>query len=183
MWSDPKRRLLAVWLIVAAAMLAVPLATAHANGRVIRFESHTAGPYRLSVGTIPDNPVVGNLHVTMTITAGDAEQPVLDAEVSVTGVGPESDAVEIGPLRAEHNADDPAFYDINTFVDRQGDWQFTVSVSGPNGEGTARFPIEVRTQSPLIGIVTIMALVAFLAALGFSLRAFLRERSRGRRRS
>ena len=184
MWSDPNRRLLAVWLIAAAAMLAVPLATAHANGRVIRFESHTAGPYRLSVGTIPDNPVVGNLHVTMTITVrGLTNEPVLDAEVSVSGAGPESDAAEIGPLRAEHNADDPAFYDINTFVDRQGEWRFTVTVSGPHGEGEARFPIEVTTQSPLIGIVTIVALVAFLAALGFSLRAFLRERSRGRRRS
>ena len=183
MWSDPKRRLLVVWLIAAAAMLAVPLATAHANGRVIRFETYTAGPYRLAVGTIPDNPVVGNLHVTMTITAGSDEQPILDAEVSVSGVGPETDAVEIGPLRAEHNADDPAFYDINTFVDRQGEWQFTVSVSGPHDEGETQVPIEVTTQSPLIGIVTIMALVAFLAALGFSLRAFLRERSRGRRRS
>lgn len=183
MWSDPKRRLLAVWLIAAAAMLAVPLATAHANGRVIRFESHAAGPYMLSVGTIPENPVVGNLHVTMTITAPPDENLILDAEVSVSGAGPESETVEIGPLRAEHNAADPSYYDVNTFVDRQGEWRFTVSVNGPQGEGTARFPIEVKTQSPLIGIVTITALVAFLAALGYSLRAFLRERNRGRRRS
>ena len=172
-----------MWLIAAAAMLAVPLATAHANGRVIVFEDHTAGPYRLAVGTIPENPIVGNLHLTMTITAPPSQDLILDAEVSVSGSGPESEAVEIGPMAAEHNAADPTFYDINTFVDRQGEWRFSVSVNGPRGEGTADFPIEVRTQSPLIGIVTILALVAFLAALGYSLRTFLRERSRGRRRT
>ena len=183
MWCDSQRRLLAVWLIAVAAMLAVPLATAHANGRVIVFEDHTAGPYRLAVGTIPENPVVGNLHVTMTITAPPGDELILDAEVSVSGSGPESQDVEIGPLAAEHNAADPSYYDINTFVDRQGEWRFSVTVNGPRGEGMTDFPIEVGTRSPLIGIVTILALVAFLAALGYSLRAFLRERSRGRRRS
>ena len=183
MWSDSKHRLLAVWLMAVAAMLAVPLGTAYANGRVIVFEDHTAGPYRLAVGTIPENPVVGNLHVTMTITAPPGEDLILNAEVSVSGSGPESQDVEIGPLAAEHNADDPSYYDINTFVDRQGEWRFSVTVNGPQGEGTAEIPIEVRTQSPLIGIVTILALIAFLAALGYSLRTFLRERSRGRRRT
>ena len=183
MWSDPKLRLLAVWLIAAAAMLAVPLATAHANGRVIVFEDHTAGPYRLAVGTIPENPVVGNLHLTMTIKAPPGDDLILDAEVRVSGSGPESEVVEIGPMAAEHNAADPTFYDINTFVDRQGEWRFSVTVNGPQGEGMADIPIEVRTRSPLIGIVTLLALVAFLAALGYSLRTFLRERSRGRRRT
>ena len=86
-------------------------------------------------------------------------------------------------MAAEHNAADPTFYDINTFVDRQGEWRFSVTVNGPQGEGMADIPIEVRTRSPLIGIVTLLALVAFLAALGYSLRTFLRERSRGRRRT
>ena len=183
MRHDPRLRLLAVWLIAAAALLAVPLATAHANGRVIRFEEHAAGPYLLAVGTIPENPVVGALHVTMTITGPPSEERILDATVRISGVGPESDAVEIGPLQAEHNADDPAYYDINTQVDRVGDWRFDVQVSGPLGEGEAQVPIEVRAQSPLIRIVTMMALVAFLAALGYSLRVFFRERSRGRRRT
>ena len=175
--------LLAVWLIAAAALLAVPLATAHANGRVIRFQDHAAGPYLLSVGTIPENPVVGALHVTMTITGPPSEERILDATVRISAVGPESDAVEIGPLVAEHNADDTAYYDINTQVDRVGDWRFTVQVSGPLGEGEAQVPIEVRAQSPLIRIVTMMALVAFLAALGYSLRAFFRESSSGKRRT
>ncbi len=183
MWSDQKHGLLVVWMFAAVALFAVPLATANANGRVIKFENHAAGPYMLSIGTIPENPVVGNLHVTMTITSPPGKDLILDAEVSVSGSGPGSEQVDIGPLPAELDATDPGFYDINTFVDRQGEWQFTFLVNGPHGEGTALLPIEVTTQSPLIGIVTITALVAFLAALGYSLRAFLRERSRGKRRS
>ena len=165
------------------ALLAAPLATAYGNGRVIQFDRRTAGPYEIAVGTIPENPVVGNLHLTMNITDTASDTLILDANVTVSARGPESETVEIGPLQAQNNLDDLSFYDVNTSVDRLGAWVFTVSVSGELGDASTEFPIEVTESSPLIAIVTLLALVAFLAALGFSLRAFLRERGRGKRRA
>ena len=158
---------------------------AHANGRIVDFVRQTAGPYEIALGTIPSTPVVGRLHMTMTITAISTQELVLDAVVVVSGAGgPDSEAPELGPFTAQNNLNDPSFYDVNTSVDRVGTWSFTVSVSGDAGEGTSRFPIEVKESSPVRGIVTLLVLVALVVIVGLSLRAYLTEKGgRGKRAS
>jgi hypothetical protein len=171
------------WMLVFVSIIAV-LATwtsVYANGRVVTFDKRIAGPYEIAVGTIPGTPTVGTLHLTMTVSDLDTSTFVMGADVEVTAVGPDSNSIEIGPIEATPDPTDPAYYDVAAQVDRIGTWMFTVDVSSEQGDASATFPIEVREANPITGIITLIALLAFVAVLGFSVRAFLRERGKGKR--
>ena len=157
---------------VALLLVSVP---AFANGRVQNFVTQSAGPYTLAIGTIPETPVVGNLHLTISVADESTGAYLLDAEVSVTGAGPRSEVPDLGPIVAEKNPLDPTFYDINTFADRVGTWKFTIDVSGELGDASTEIEIEVTSISPIAGILTIVGLVAFLLVLGLSVRVFLKQ--------
>ena len=152
---------------VSAAVVALP-ERAKANGRVGEFVRQVAGPYEIALGTIPARPVVGKLHLTLTVADMSSGAYILDAGVTVSGKGPEQDVV-IGPLKAWNNVRDPAFYDL------------TVSVSGDLGDASADFPVEVRKASLLGGYVTWLTLLALLAVLGLSIRLYIQQRGRSRR--
>ncbi|MBM3933194.1 MAG: hypothetical protein FJ319_02660 [SAR202 cluster bacterium] len=165
---------LAVALVAAVAVPAVVLA----NGRVVDFERKAAGPYEVALGTIPADPSVGNLHLTMTVTDSATRSIVTDADITITGAGPDATAVEIGPLRAEHDIRDPSYYDVATAVDREGEWRFTVAVAGPAGQGSAEYSVKVKNASPLAGLVTLGMLVGFVAIFALAIRASLSSKSR-----
>jgi hypothetical protein len=172
---------IALVALAAAAATAVQAETAFANGRVVRFDRQVAGPYEVALGTIPDSPTLGALHMTLTVADTKTQAYLLDAAVVVEGTGPEPGAT-IGPFTAEKNLDDPRFYDVNTVVDVEGAWTVTVRVDASLGEAVAEFPIEVRSASPIAGVATLVVLLAFLTILGISLRAYLRERQGRKKR-
>ncbi len=155
-------------------------AIAEANGRVVRYERRVSGPYEIALGTIPDSPSVGNLHLTMTVADASSKATVIGAEITVTGDGPDPASTRIGPQAAQSNLTNPSFYDLNTSVDSEGIWMFMVSVRSELGDAQAEFPVEVRNPSPIAGILTLVVLIALLAILGFSLRAYLKEAVGGR---
>ena len=174
-------------MIFAASLAAVLVATqalsvTHANGRVTRFINRTAGPYEIAMGTIPDTPIVGSLHLTMTIEEASSGEPVLDAEVTVTGRGPDTEVVELGPLTAQGNPVDPLFYDISTSVDRVGMWTFTVVVRADLGEGSADYLLKVEKPGVLTRYLTWVTVIVFFAVVALGLLPYLRERGRRKTR-
>ncbi len=175
-------------IIIALALLVIVSVPVYANGRVQRLVTQSAGPYTLAIGTIPDTPVVGNLHLTTKVADEISGTSILGAVVTIAGTGPGMDTPEIGPLVAEQNPLDPIFYDTNMVVNREGLWRFMIHISGELGDASTEFDIEVTTVSPIAGIVSMVVLVAFLLILSLSLRAFLKQqrkesgRSRGSRR-
>lgn len=173
----------ATLIALAAAVVAGTFGNVYANGRVLEFDSRVAGPYQVEMGKIPNTPVVGALHLTIRATEIATGASMIGADVAVTGVGPDSQAVEIGPLIATSDLQDPTFYDVAMQVDRIGEWVFTVAVITEFGNGTADFPIQVVESNPITGIVTVVALIAFVSVLALAVRAFLRERSKGKSRS
>ena len=182
---EAQRVLIAVWLV--ASLLMIPVAVlpsnAHANGRVVEFESQIAGPYEVALGTIPNTPAIGNVHLTMTIADASSGTFVMNADIAVSGRGPEANAVEVGPLAARNSPTSPIFYDATASVDREGTWTFTVAVSADLGDAHADFQKEIRKASPLSGIIMLLTLLAFLSILGLSVCIYLRERGRSRRSS
>ena len=161
-------------------LVALP-GTADANGRVQEFQRQIAGPYEVAFGTIPDPPVVGTLHLTVRITETASDMLVLNADVTVTAVGPvgpDLGPAELGPLKAMNTPSNPAFYDLATSVDRLGEWMFTVAVASEFGEGVAEFPLEVREQGFLGGVITLLAGLALLIIVGLSLVMYLQQRGR-----
>ena len=106
--------------------------------------------------------------------------PVLDADVTATGTGPGSAAPEVGPLTAGHTSADPKYYDINTSVDREGTWSFTVNISGKAGEGTADFQVQVAKSNPLLGILTLVLLLGLAVIIALAMRAYFGKKPRPR---
>ena len=99
------------------------------------------------------------------------------SNVLISAIGPGSDSYEIGPLEATNDFKSPMFYDLDTRVDREGEWLFTVDVSGKNGEGTTDFQVVIKNQSPIPGLLTLSILIALLVILGLSFRGYLLQRN------
>ncbi|MCY3542533.1 MAG: hypothetical protein OXG80_09645 [Chloroflexi bacterium] len=93
---------------------------------------------------------------------------------------------EIGPIMVNPDPDSenyPGYYDTEQpiVLDRTGLWMFTVSVDSPTASAaTADFPVEVTTPNPLTGIVTLVALMAFIVVVALAVRMYIRERRRSR---
>lgn len=171
-------------MLVAALVSAVSVSAspAHANGRILRYETKTAGPYDVSLGTIPETPTVGPLHLSVTVTVRSDGRvvPVLDAVVTVEGSGPDAEALEIGPTKLTNNPVDLSFYETNIEVDRVGRWSLDFDVESGHGQARTRFQVNVRESSPLPGLLTLFVLLVLLSTLAFSIRSYLRQRYRKR---
>ena len=190
-----------VVLLGVAAIATVHLAspTAQANGRVIEWDLRTAGTYQIGFGKIPRSPVVGNFYLSILITDTASTTPVLGADVIVSAIGPpiegetgpasdppEIGPPEIGPIIVNPDPDPqnyPGYYDTEQpiVLDRPGMWTFTVSVDSPEeDEATAQFPVEVTTPNPITGIITLVALLAFIIVVALAIRMYIRERRRSK---
>ena len=181
---DKSRRLYTSLLVCAA--LAVVFASfpviVQANGRVTSFQKKMAGPYEIGLGTIPPSPSVGNLHLALTVTDPVNKMPILDAKIELQGTGPDSTEIEIGPTVANNSTQDPAYYEVNTSVGREGLWLFTTTITDNEGEHSAEFWVEVKNASPITGILTLVVLLAFLVIFGLSIRASLGGNRRRRKK-
>lgn len=154
------------------------VATVQANGRVGRFDRQLAGPYEIGLGTIPATPGVGNLHLTVSVADAVSKVYITGADVVVTASEP--GAGEIGPLNAYDSLQGVGFYDVNTSVDMEGMWTFTVAVSSEIGDASVPFEIEVKNANPVAGVVTLVVLVALLTVIGLSVRTLISDRGRPR---
>ena len=176
-----RRHLGLMLAVVSATAIALLPALTYANGRVVRFQREIAGAYEIALGTIPAAPGPGNLHFTMTVASAADGRYILNANVSVAGRAPGAETNEIGPLAAQTNEQNASFYEVSTSVDREGDWTFTVTVSGELGDASADFDVEVRKASPFIGFATLLTLLVLLTVLGLSARALIGERRKRRK--
>ena len=183
-------------LLGIAAVSAVHFASssAHANGRVVEFDRQIAGPFEIALGKIPPSPIVGNLYLSILLTEVESKAPVLGAEVVVSATGPPiegeaspmGDGPEIGPIIVNPDPDPQnyaGYYDTEQpiVLDRSGWWTFAVNVDSPDaGKASAQFLVNVTTPNPLIGIITLVALLAFIIVVALAIRMYLRERRRSK---
>ena len=192
------RALLAIFGVLPlglAAIAAVHLAasSAYANGRVVEFDRRIAGPYEIALGKIPPSPVVGNFYLSILLTDTQTKMPVIGANVVVSAIGPVGEdgaaGTVIGPIVVNPDPDPqnyPGYYDTEQpiVLDKPGAWLFTVSVDGAAGAPTdtaaAEFPVDVTTPNPITGIITLVALVAFIVVVALAIRMYIRERRRSK---
>ncbi len=179
--------------IATASVVHFTASQAYANGRVVEFDRQIAGPYEIALGKIPPSPIVGNLYLSILLTEVESKAPVLGAEVVVSATGPPTegetspmrDGPEIGPIIVNPDPDPQkyaGYYDTERIVlDRAGWWTFSVLVESPDaGKAAAEFLVYVDTPNPLIGIITLVALLAFIIVVALAIRMYLRERRRSR---
>ena len=180
--------------IAAASVVHFASSSAHANGRVVEFDRQIVGPFEIALGKIPPSPIVGNLYLSILLTEVESKAPVLGAEVVVSATGPpiEGEASpmrngpEIGPIVVNPDPDPQnyaGYYDTEQpiVLDRSGWWTFAVNVDSPDaGKASAQFLVNVTTPNPLIGIVTLVAMLAFIIVVALAIRMYLRERRRSK---
>ena len=166
-------------LVLAAAVLSAS-ATASANGSVkLVVSGEVAGPYVLTVGVLPGDPIAGPLHVSIRLQNDDEDQsPVEDASVGVAVSGPGT------PDRTEavSSPQDPSLYEGNLLLDALGDWVVTLDIDSPAGQATHSFNVRARDESGfnLMFVIAAAAAVLVVASLVWSQLQRRRRIIRGR---
>jgi hypothetical protein len=154
--------------LVALAMGA-PARDTGAHGGRVRLAKVPAGPYLVSVWTLPDPPRVGSLDVSLAVMEPRSERALLDAAARLTVTprpGPGAAIVRDLKLGGEGN---PILYHALLEVPSAGAWQVTVAVEGPAGRGEASFDLSVKPTrsfgwSLAPGVVVGLAVLAWVLA-------------------
>ena len=164
-----------LFLLVALTMT-ITASLAQANGRIISYERHIAGPYEIAMGTIPDTPWVGTIHLSLTVDTlfADTPAPVLGALITIVGSGPDELQTEPEVVIANNNPANHRFYEAELTVDYVGVWAFDIVVDSDVGKASTTFKVNVREANPLPGLLALVLLSVLLLTLGLSMRSYLR---------
>lgn len=171
-------RILFITVLVVASLLSTASSRAYGNGKVIKYERHIDGPYEISFGTIPASPVIGNLHMSISVSLVETGALPQNIDIKITGKGPDREDIEIGPIAATQSFTEPSYHEVNIIVDRTGIWLFTVYVKGDQGAAKGVFDINVEKVNVLPGILTMLLLLVLLTILGFSLRSMFATKNK-----
>ncbi len=104
---------------------------AHGGG-VAKIVNQPLGDYTVSVWLNPDPPAVGEMHVTVGLA--QAEQPILDQQVTVQLVAADGDNATISALATHDNAASRFLYEADLIAPAAGDWRVVVSVADNDGQ-------------------------------------------------
>lgn len=137
------------------------------------------GPYVVRAFSEPDPPRTDRCRITVTVLQPGGQRPVPTADVSVSASLAGGRAARVSIALDRTRDPQQVYYVADLELPAAGRWTVTVRVSGPEGAGSAAFPLDVEAASWRAGPVM---LAAGGAALGLGLAAvWLLRRSRRRR--
>ena len=139
---------MAILAIVPLALLiaAVTPRTSYANGDTVEIFRGRGGPYEIAVGILPEEPVVGTVHFSVTPRDAETAQPVTDARVAIVALDQHGEPTY--QARAVNTPASPAYYDTNVTFEAPGEWTLQVDVHSEKlGDGTVMVPLHVGEQS------------------------------------
>lgn len=138
-------------------------ALAHGGG-FTQVSAAPVGPYRVTVWTAPQ-PIRAEtlLHVTVAV-ADESQQPVLDATVLVQLYAAGADDALISLEATTAQSTNKLFYEVDFLPPQTGLHQIEVAVSGPEGQGTVTFDVEVEPPSNNTWLLIALAALILVAA-------------------
>lgn len=170
-WSDVlPPRISVILFSVGTALLALVIAAVYshsatsANGRASLILSQEQGPYQIDVSILPGQAVVANTHVSILIISLADGQPITQAVVRLSGVGPEG-STAFGPIPATNDFI-PQFFETALPFDLAGDWEVTVGVASALGEVVMVVPMNVREGGGAVNWILMAALVVVVVTVG-----------------
>ncbi len=167
---------LALWITIDASV-------AEANGQTVSILETTQGAYQVDVRVSPPSPRVGSLHMSIVLLTADGGEPVTDASVSVTAVGPLPDSVMLGPLDAYTTPPTYNWYDLNVALLQEGEWGFIVDIAQGDQQTVLEFPLSVSYARVNWGVIIVLiSAIPLLVAVAWYLRQTT-GRGRPRRRT
>ena len=155
--------LVALGLLVALTA-AMPIGRASANGGAAEIFRGRAGSYEIVVAILPEKPVVGTVHFSVTLRDIRTSEPVTDAEVDIVAHDPSGQPMY--QARALNTPGSPQRYEANISFESPGTWTLAVAVQSErlgSGEVTVPLEVEERAIGPgQVGSVVWLVVVAVL---------------------
>ena len=146
------------------------LSFAHGGAGYPQLTNVDIGPYRIFVWSDPEPPQVGPYHVAVALTeslegdaSGFAGQPILNADITVNLVNPETSTVLTS--KATHlDAVNKIYYEADFEVDTPGEWRIELIVAGPEGPAQATYTTQIAPATfnwtPVLGGAAALLLIA-----------------------
>ncbi len=134
-------------LLLIALFLAFAATSVTANGGMLVHREQQGG-YDIAVTVWPPEPGTGLLVFTVLIQAvaatngGDESHLApISSDLILRGQGPSG--AEVGPFQPQTVLPGFSHFDVRIPVGQEGQWTFTLDVSGPLGNVTTNVPLEV----------------------------------------
>ena len=164
-------------LCILLICMALSLATLEVdgNGSVRSYQKRISGDYEIGLGTVPPSPHPGVVHLAVYVADPKTGDKYDDMAVYLTGSGPSVANSEIGPLKMTNTIRDPSYYEIDIPMEIEGLWIIQISISGPQGDATAIYEVEVNEANSLVSIATLGLLIGILVIIGLASRAWVKE--------
>ena len=140
-----------------------------ANGGTVEIYRGQEGLYQIIVGVLPEKPVVGSVHFSVTPLEAATSDLVPDAEVLIVAVNPEG--VDTYQALALNTPSSPRYHDANITFEQVGMWTIRIELQSPSlGREAVTIPLDIQEQaitpfSP--GGIVFLAVLAILVGGGF----------------
>ena len=113
-----------------------------ANGGTLEIFRGRGGSYEVVVGILPERPVVGTVHFSITPLDVSSSLPVTDAQILIIASDPRGEPTY--QTRALNTPDSPQYYEANITFESPGRWELLVEVQSDQlGETTVTVPLEL----------------------------------------
>ena len=171
----------AIFSLARIVLLALVITTAFgysitsANGRALLVSSQEQGPYRIDVSILPGQAVVANTHVSIRVLSLASGDPITEATVTISAIGPEGSS-PLGPILAPNDFT-PQFFETAVSFDLPGEWEMTVAVASSLGDAAIVVPMNVREVGGSINWILMTALAVAIVTVG----VWTWDRVRGRK--
>jgi hypothetical protein len=160
--------------LALTALILLGTSVAWANGGTLRLANVAMGEYRVSVFTDPTPVRPDSLDVSVLVMREGVPGVAEDVRVMIRTRALEGQGPEEVRQATREQADDPRYYAAKFGLGAEGEWEITVAVSGPGGEGEASFQLRARERG-LLGHPLVLAGLALLPLVGVALWIFRQE--------
>jgi len=169
-----------ITIVIFLLFLISSLDGVYANGRVTDWKNVESDSFQVSLGTIPPNPRIGVVHISIRVKELTSGEFIDDADISVVAAGPNGSS-SVEETFFENDPIDVTYFDGLINVDKEGPWDIVVTIIMDQYSESAVFRLNVVKTHPLTGAITLVAVIGFLVVLGFSARRIFVEQKRSRR--
>ena len=169
-----------ITIVIFLLFLISSLDGVYANGRVTDWKNVESDSFQVSLGTIPSDPRIGVVHISIRVKELISGEFIDNAEISVVATGPSGSSF-VEETFFENDPIDSTYFDGLINVDKEGPWDILVTITMNQYSEAVVFRLNVVKTHPLTGAITLVAVIGFLIVLGFSARRIFVEQKRSRR--
>ena len=165
-------------LLLALGLFFLIVTPVFADGGTPVASALQAGPYDLTVYSDSNPLKVGGTDMSVLILKKGTTEIVNGAKVTIIAEQPGRPTVTTEATR--ELATNKLFYASNLQLPNSGRWQFTIQISGPDGDGQANFTSDSQRYAGPIDYAIYGTVIFIIVGIGFLI---FRRTRRGKKRA